>query len=174
MIKKSFSFIPHYTFYDLTGVTPVFLTGLGIRFLMLDLDNTIAAYDEHTLPERAANWAADIKNSGIELFIVSNSTRTKRVETFARQLGAGFVLRSKKPSPNGIFRAMEESGFSAAESAFAGDQIFTDTLAARRAGVISILVRPVRFTNPFLALRYYIEQPVRVLCKNKVKEQART
>jgi len=167
MIKKSFSFIPHYTFYDLTGITPAFLEESGIRFLMLDLDNTIAAYDEHTLPGRMAEWSADIKNSGVELFIVSNSTRTTRVETFAGAIGAGFVMKSGKPSPNGIFQAMETAGFSAAESAFAGDQIFTDALAARRAGVLTILVRPVRFTNPFLALRYYLEQPLRVLCKNK-------
>jgi hypothetical protein len=167
MSKKSFSLKPQYAFHAITDITPAFVHQLGIKLLMLDLDNTVAAYDEHSLTEQMVKWSGEMKDSGIELFIISNSTRKHRVETFAKELGTDYVMNSHKPSPKGLIRAMEVSGFSAGETALAGDQVFTDTLAANRAGVVSIIVRPLRFTNVFLALRYYIETPFRAMCKNK-------
>ena len=167
MTKKRFSLVPQYSFNDITEVSPEFLGRTGIKFLMLDLDNTIAAYDEHALTDEVSQWISGIKNSGIEIFIISNSRRGKRVETFAKSIGAGFIMRSAKPSPKSLIQAMKISGYNSGVSAFAGDQILTDTLAANRAGVISVIVRPKRFTNPFLALRYCIEVPFRAMCKNK-------
>jgi len=162
-----FSLIPQYSFREITDVTTDFLEHLGIKFLMLDLDNTIAAYDEHILSDDIMQWIGDIKKSGIELFIISNSTRKNRVESHSVSIGADFILESYKPSPKSLLHAMEISGFSPDISALAGDQILTDTLAANRAGVTSIIVRPKRFTNPFLAIRYFIEIPFRAMCKNK-------
>jgi len=167
MIKSGFSFVPKYIFRDVTDITIDFLKQTGIDFLMIDLDNTIAAYDEHVLAEEVAKWITDIRNSGVGLFIISNSTRTKRVTSYAESIGVGYIMRSAKPSPKSLLRAMETADFSKNESALAGDQVFTDALAANRAGVISIIVRPRRFTNPFLALRYYMELPFRAMCKNK-------
>jgi len=169
MIKPRFSLIPQYSFHDITDVTTDLLEQLGIRFLMLDLDNTIAAYDEHVMSDPVLEWIAYIKQSGIELFIISNSTRKNRVETHSESIGANYIMASCKPSPKSLHDAMEAAGFDAGVSALAGDQILTDTLAANRAGIVSIIVRPRRFTNPFLALRYYIEVPFRAMCKNKQK-----
>jgi len=167
MIKPRFSLIPQYSFRDITDVTTEFLQQLGIKFLMLDLDNTIAAYDEHVMSENIMQWIADIKSGGIELFIISNSTRMGRVESHSGSIGAEYIMASCKPSPKSLHNAMEAAGFDTRDSALAGDQIMTDTLAANRAGIVSIIVRPRRFTNPFLALRYFIEVPFRALCKNK-------
>ena len=164
------SFAPRYSFRDITDVSPAFLTDLGVRFLMLDLDNTVAAYSEHTPSEDIAQWVMDMKSGGVELFIVSNSVRKERVDNFAEALGIGFIKGASKPSPDGILQTMDASGFLPSESAFAGDQIFTDTLAANRAGIVSIIVRPRRFTNPGLALRYGFEAPFRAMCKNKMRD----
>jgi len=169
MIKKRFSLIPQYSFREVTDITTDFLEQLGITFLMLDLDNTIAAYDEHVLSDDVAHWISGLHESGIKLFIISNSTRKKRVESHSASIGADFIMESYKPSPKSLLHAMEVSGFSPDTSALAGDQIITDTLAANRAGVISIIVRPKRFTNPFLAIRYFIEIPFRAMCKNKMR-----
>jgi len=168
MIKARFSIIPQYSFRDITGVSVSFLKTLGIRFLMIDLDNTVAAYDEHVLSDDILKWIGEVKNNGIELFIISNSTREKRVKFHSESIGADFIMQSGKPSPKGLLQAMETAGYKPVESALAGDQILTDTLAANRAGVISIIVRPRRFTNIFLALRYYVEVPFRAMCKNKI------
>jgi len=167
MNKKRFSLIPQYSFREITDITIDFLEQTGIKFLMLDLDNTIAAYDEHILSDDVVQWITNVKNSGVEMFIISNSTRKNRVESHSESIGSGFIMQSYKPSPKSLIHAMETSGFSTDVSALAGDQIVTDTLAANRAGVISIIVRPKRFTNPFLAIRYFVEIPFRAMCKNK-------
>jgi len=165
--KKRFSCIPRYIFNGITDITAGFLEQSGIKFLMVDLDNTIAAYDEHVLSEEIAHWLKDIKSSGVELFLISNSTRIKRVKSFSVSTGIAFINKANKPSPKSLFRAMETAGFDCGVSALAGDQVFTDALAANRAGVVSIIIRPKKFTNPFLRLRYMFEVPFRVMCKNK-------
>jgi len=167
MIKKRFSLIPLYSFKNITDISVSFLQEQGIRFLMLDLDNTIAAYDEHVFSDDISKWIKKVQDSGITIFIISNSTRNKRVTSHSESIGADFIMQSGKPSPKSLHAAMEKAGFSENESALAGDQIMTDTLAANHAGIISIIVKPKKFTNPFFALRYYIEQPFRALCKNK-------
>ena len=159
--------IPKYTFRSLTDITPDFLKCIGVKFLMVDLDNTIATYREQIVSDAVFQWVKRIRRRELELIIVSNSSRANRIEAFAKELGAGFVMRARKPSPVNLLQAMKIAGFDVGESALVGDQIFTDTLAANRAGIISILVHPKRFTNPFLALRYYIEVPFRALCGNK-------
>jgi len=163
----SFSLTPLYSFHEPTDITPAFLERRGIRFLMLDLDNTIAAYSEHSPSDRILQWADKMKDRGIILYIVSNSAREGRVGTFAQALGVDAIMSARKPSRKGLLRAIGTSGFSAENSALVGDQIFTDTLAANRAGVVSIIVKPRQQANPILALRYALEAPFRAACKNR-------
>jgi len=165
----SFSLIPQYSFREVTDITTDFLERLGVTFLMLDLDNTIASYNEHVLSDDIALWIKDLQKRGIKLFIISNSKRKHRVESHSASIGVRFIMESCKPSPKSLFHAIEVSGFNPDTSALAGDQILTDTLAANRAGIISIIVRPKKFTNPFIAIRYFIEIPFRAMCKNKIR-----
>jgi len=165
----SFSPVPRYSFRELTDISAEFLVKLGIKFLMIDLDNTAAAYSEHEPSEAVLRWTTDVKRSDIRIFIVSNSVRKGRVETFATALGLDFIKGARKPKPKGLLQAMKASGFSPYESALVGDQIFTDALAANRAGITSIIVKPKRFTNPFLALRYAVEAPFRLACRNRFR-----
>ena len=163
----SFSLTPQYSFQELPDISPVFLKRLGIKFLMLDLDNTIAAYGEDFPSDRVARWAEEMKVHGIDLYIVSNSGRKGRVEVFSEALGIGAVMAARKPSRKGLHRALATAGFSTENSALVGDQVFTDTLAANRAGVVSIIVKPRNCTNPVLALRYVFEAPFRAACKKR-------
>ena len=162
----SFSPIPQYSFQKLTDISPDYLERLGVRFLMLDLDNTIASYRERLPSADVLRWASELIDRGIQLYMVTNSFRKRRVKPFAEALGIGVSMGAGKPSPKCIIRAMEMTGHERCDSAFVGDQIFTDILSANRAGVVSIIVKPKHFTNPFLALRYGIEAPFRAMCKN--------
>jgi len=167
----SFSPIPRYSFRKLTDISPEFLVNLGVKFLMLDLDNTVAAYSESAPSDSVAMWSARVAEYGIVSYIVSNSVRVGRVETFAQALCIGYVKGASKPSSKVVTRTIKESGFEPGESALVGDQVYTDTIAANRAGAISIIVKPRRFTNPFLALRYALEAPFRAMCKNKIHKK---
>jgi len=163
-----FAPVPQYAFCKVTDIAADFIAGLGIKLLLLDLDNNIAAYPEHKLSDDVSYWISSLKAVGIKLFIISNSKRTDRVQTFAKELDSGYEMRAGKPSPNSIIKIMAAEGFNVSETALIGDQIYTDVLAANRAGIISIVVRPKQFSNPFLAIRYFFELPFRVMCKNKI------
>ena len=163
----SFSPVPRYSFRCVTDITSDFLKEIGVKLLMLDLDNTIAAYGQATLSDDMASWAQNMKSDGIELFIVSNSPRKDRVASFANALEIGSIGSAGKPSSRGLKSAMQTMRREAHESALAGDQIITDTCAANSAGAVSIIVRPLSCKNPILAFRYLLEKPFRAMCKNK-------
>jgi HAD superfamily phosphatase (TIGR01668 family) len=163
-----FSPVPDYAFKDLTDISPDFLQNLGVTILFLDLDNTIAPYGTDIPTVAISDWAEFIKRSGIELFIITNNHKSKRVESHASSLGIGYILGANKPSASGIRRALEQRGKKPHEAALAGDQVYTDVLAANRAGIISISVRPIKILNPALNIRFWLEAPFRAMCKNKM------
>jgi len=165
----SFSLVPNYSFRSLCAVTPEFLISRGIKLLLLDLDNTMAPYGTVTPPEEIASWADNMKKNGIELFIITNNTGSKRVESLAAAFGIGFIMSAKKPFVSGIKRALKQLGRTPAETALAGDQVYTDIIAANSAGVFSIIVEPLKLRNPMLNLRYWLEAPFRAMCKNKMR-----
>ena len=169
-----FSLLPEYMFPKLTDISLTFLEKNGIKFLMIDLDNTLAAYDEHSPSEDILSWMSNIKENGITAAIISNSSRVMRVCSFAESFDITSVARAFKPSPANVLYLMETLNFKANESAMIGDQIFTDVLAANRAGIISIIVKPRKFTNIFLALRYVIELPIRFISRKKKKDDSKS
>ena len=164
----SLSLIPEYSFSRVTDISPEFLKEKKIKFLMIDLDNTLAAYDEHYPSDDIHKWLSNIKDSGITPAIISNSTRVIRVYTFAEAFDINSAEYARKPSTGNMLHLMETSGYQENESALIGDQIFTDVLAANKAKVLSIIVKPRKFTNIFLFLRYGIEKPFRSLARNKM------
>ena len=157
------SLIPSYVFKKYTDITPRFLLEIGVDFLMLDLDNTLAKYSEHEPSPDCIEWVTTMNENGITLYLVSNSKRETRVDSFAAALNLPFVKNARKPSPSRLFEAMALFEKDKHTSAFLGDQIFTDTHAANRASVCSILVRPLSLKNPLLFLRYIAEIPFRLI-----------
>ena len=163
----SFSPVPKASFPALTNITVEFLEKWGITFLMLDLDNTIAPYGQEEPTRDIISWAEDMRERGIELFIVSNSRRPERVEAFATALGIGYIKAAGKPSPRGVLQSLEVKNEKPEESALIGDQVYTDVLAANRAGVFSIVIEPINLSNSLLTVRYWLEKPFRAMCKQK-------
>ena len=155
-----FSLLPYRKFPRVEDISPAFLRDEGMRFLILDVDNTIAPYKTVTLRESVVAWARSVKDAGVTLFIVSNN-KGDRPEIFARLLGIEYVKHAGKPSPRGVTQALARTGFRPSETALVGDQIYTDTIAANLSGVRALLVEPIKFTNPFLAIRYFFELPFR-------------
>ena len=162
-----FSPIPDICVPDLFSVTPKLLSARGITLLLMDLDNTFATYAEHSPSEQAISWAEACRDAGIDLFILSNNRCPKRVRAFADACKIPFIHCANKPNPLSLQKAMRQMDREPGETALVGDQVFTDGLAANRAGVLSIVVRPLQMKNVFFSLRYFIEQPFRRLSKEK-------
>ena len=161
------SLAPQVALHDIFEITPQALRARGITLLLADLDNTLIPYGEREPSGPVRTWAADLKAGGVELFLLSNSRKPTRASHFAGQLGIPFLGHAGKPKTGGFQAAMAKMGRTPAQTAMVGDQIFTDILGARRAGVLAIAVRPIACDNPFRALRYGIELPFRGMTKER-------
>lgn len=127
--------------------------------MLLDFDNTIVPYTTVEPSEAVALWLDAIREAGVQVMVVSNSRRSRRVPGFCDVRNIPWIIKAGKPRPKGLLRAMEQMGCTPRETAMAGDQTFTDILAANAAGVTSVLVRPIDLSNPLRAFRYLLEQP---------------
>ncbi len=74
--------------------------------------------------------------------MVSNNTK-KRVKRAVEKFEIDYVCWSMKPFTWGIDRALKEFHFEKNEVVMVGDQLMTDIRAAHRAGIRSILVKPL-------------------------------
>ena len=66
-----------------------------------------------------------------------------RVERAVSRFGVDFVSRAMKPFTRGINMAIERYGFDRDEVIMVGDQLMTDIRASHRAGIKSVLVKPI-------------------------------
>lgn len=113
----------------------------GIRGLIYDIDNTLV---EHGMPatERAIKLFEQLRSIGFDTCLISNN-KEPRVKPFADAVGSKYVYDAHKPSRKYYIRAMELMGTDTGNTYFIGDQIFTDVYGANRAGIPSILVKPI-------------------------------
>jgi len=165
----SLSPIPKIIAKDIYSITPKLLQEKGITLLLLDLDNTLSPYSESLPPERVLTWLNSFKEAGIELYLISNNSSSSRVQGYAEACDIPHVARAGKPNPRTLWAVMEEVGKKPSETALLGDQVFTDGLAANRAGALSIVVRPLEMKNLLFRLRYLAEQPFRALGREKLR-----
>lgn len=142
----------------LSDLKPRWFRDNGIKLMLLDFDNTVVPYTTNIPTEDFNIWLRETRDAGVTVAVVSNS-RSDRVQKFCAEREIPCTIRAKKPSPKGILSAMEKLGFSPEETAMAGDQTFTDVLAGNLAGVTSVLVYPIEFSNPLFRVRYWIELP---------------
>lgn len=123
-------------------LTEIDIDGLllrGIRGLLLDLDNTIVAWDQHDVEHQVQEWIHQAKASALSLCLVTNA-KSDRVERAIKPLGIPYVALARKPMLRGFRKAMHMLGTAPNETAMVGDQIFTDVLGANLLGVYSILI----------------------------------
>lgn len=162
----SFSLLPKVIVNAVTDLNPQMLSDRGIQLLMMDFDNTIVPYTTD-IPTRAVlAWLEEMKQSDIQLCVVSNSKRD-RVKIFCEKYGIPCITHAKKPFSKGIQECLERFGMEPGKCALVGDQIYTDALGANCAGVTSILVKAINNHNIWLKLRHAAEMPFILLAKKR-------
>ncbi len=160
------SLLPEMIVDTVTDLTPQFLRERGIRLLMLDFDNTVVPYTTDTPTRRMDDWLRQMSASAVRVCVVSNS-RKERVRIFCRRYGIDCITHARKPFSKGIRACMLRYQVPAQACALAGDQIFTDTLGANRAGVRSILVKPINNHTIWLKARHLAEKPFIFLARKR-------
>ncbi len=131
----------------------------GYRGVLFDIDNTLVP---HGAPADARSKAlfARLRAIGFCCCLISNN-QLPRVKPFADEVGAYFIENAHKPSRGGYREAMRRMGTSRADTLFVGDQLFTDVYGARRAGIRSILVKPIHPKEEIqIVLKRYLERIV--------------
>lgn len=163
-----FSLIPRGVYPAVLDIQPAALKAKGIKLVLADLDNTLVPYKVPEPTPEVVAWKEALEAEGIQLFLLSNSRKPNRARHFAEVLGIPYQGHSGKPKRGGYFRALERMGCKAEEAVMVGDQIFTDILGANRAGVIPLMVEPIRLAgNPGRYIRYAVEIPFRELGKRR-------
>lgn len=114
----------------------------GYRGVIFDVDNTLV---RHNMPadRRAKQLFRRLKEIGFEFCFTSNN-KEPRVKKFCEDVGGThYIYKANKPSVKGYENAMKMMGTRRENTLFVGDQLFTDIYGANRAGIRSILVRPI-------------------------------
>ena len=114
----------------------------GYRALFFDIDNTLVYHDEPALFETVKLFAL-LRSIGFQTAILSNNGES-RVRKFAE--------------------AVQHFSLKKEACLFFGDQIFTDIVGGNRAGVPTVLVRPMGKEKYFhIVLKRILEKPF-LLC----------
>src|SRR5690606_5014589 len=124
-------------------VTPELLIGLGARHVLLDLDDTLVASDRDDLEAGASDAVHRLRAAGLGVAILSNGTH-ERVMRLGKLLDVPGIALAGKPFAWAFRRALKLlPGAEPSNTAMVGDQLFTDVLGAKRAGMATVLVRPL-------------------------------
>ncbi len=127
---------------SINEVTDELLKEKGIKGLILDIDNTLVPNHVADADENAVRWIEQMKAAGYKMCIVSNAAR-KRVIRFNERIKLNAVHRALKPAVAAFYKAGRLMGLDCANIAVIGDQIFTDVYGGNRAGMLTILVKPI-------------------------------
>jgi HAD superfamily phosphatase (TIGR01668 family) len=133
---------PHYRVHRVWELTPERLRQWGLYYLLVDVDCTLTRYQQGEPMPEAAAWIEQMGIEGFTLCLVSNGRR-RRIGQFAERFHLPCISSAMKPLPWGVRTAIRRLECPPQETALVGDQIFADVMAARLAGVRSILVEPI-------------------------------
>ena len=163
---------PDYIFPTFADITPDFLLSHGIKALVIDVDNTLAPYEQELPDQKTVDWFKNLSENGIKAALISNN-KPERIEKYNALLSLPAYPDSKKPSTKAILRAIEEMGATLDSTAGLGDQLLTDTLAVHRLDMISIIVPPIKDKKTlFFRFKRLLERPfiARYYKKSKANE----
>lgn len=150
---------PDYMFGSYREITPEFLSEHGIRALLIDIDNTLAPYEQPDPDDEIRAWFDALRQNGIRAALVSNN-HPPRVERFNETLGLLAFADSGKPSKKTLLIAMEKLGVKKSETAVLGDQLLTDAFGGKHIGLPAIIVPPIHDkTNLFFRFKRLCERP---------------
>ena len=114
----------------------------GVRGIALDLDNTIVPWHTSLVTPGATAWIRDVLARGIGVCLITNNYSGGAAATSAL-FNIPVIKGALKPSPWSFRAALRALGVQGADAAVVGDQIFTDVLGGKLAGMRAVLVKPL-------------------------------
>ena len=134
-------FQPRMYLEDLKDLPLAYFKERGYTDIILDLDNTIGAYDQKEIDDRYYDILATFIKEGFNITLVSNNIE-RRIAGFLKDLPIKHISLAIKPFSFGYKRAVERFDIDKDKTISIGDQILTDILGSNMMGIYSILVKP--------------------------------
>lgn len=134
-------YIPDMYKKDIFSIDYEKLKNKNIKFLIFDLDNTIALVDEKKTPKQTKKLFKQLKKD-FTVIIISNNTK-KRVKEYSEQLEVDFISMAMKPLTKGLKQVKRRYNCKKREMCMIGDQLMTDILSGHLYHIFTILVDPL-------------------------------
>jgi hypothetical protein len=136
---------PHadFCFGRVTDIEPSWLARRGIRGILLDIDNTITLWGQHTMAPEELEWIRRLHAAKLKCRLLSNRPWQHRHRVAELTSIAHVDMRSFKPSAEIFRQGMREMGLEPRQVMMIGDIVFTDILPANRLGMWTTLVEPL-------------------------------
>lgn len=125
-----------------TGLSAERLRAWQVTGLLLDLDNTLAPWNDPVCPDDVGRWLAAVRGAGIRVMVVSNNGPA-RVGRFAATYGLHALARAGKPRARAFRRALAQLGTAPQETLAVGDRWLMDVVGGNRVGLRTVLVEPL-------------------------------
>ena len=141
-------FKPTFWLKSVLQIDEGFLRKNGVKALVLDMDNTLSMHGNPAAESGVDEWLEKMRALGTQMLVVSNNTN-KRVAPLAAKLGLESPANGAKPLTFGVKKK---------ETLVVGDQIFTDVMAGKLAGIRTVLVEPFHLEKTWtFRLKRHIE-----------------
>lgn len=155
-----FTFVPEYYFNTFNEASADFLSKIGVKGIVLDIDNTLEPYENPLPGDHVKAWLSELRCKGISASIVSNNGGD-RINLFNSELGLPVYYKAKKPFKKNVLNAMKDMGTNKENTILMGDQVFTDVWAAHNTGIRAILVPPIKDKQDiFTKFKRLLEKPI--------------
>lgn len=139
MLEK---FYPTFIFDKVENIPFELFKRERISAVIFDMDNTLVDH-KYKYNKKVKEWLKELKSKDIKVCILSNSPRTNRVKSVARELSMKYLYSAFKPWSFGFKRAIELLDEKKENIVIIGDQLFTDIYGGNRFGIKTILVKPI-------------------------------
>ena len=131
----------------------------NIRGLIFDIDNTLTIYNEDLPPDNTIALLEKLQKMGFKICLLTYNTKG-RLLRFNKYLKLDGFSGALKPFTRGIKKAVAKMGTTKQETVIIGDQLFSDILAGKNAGIKTILVKPITEKDFFFVkLKRLLERP---------------
>lgn len=133
---------PTWKINSIYDIKPQDLLDHNIEAAIIDLDNTLIAWNEWEHSQEMANWIEEMLQAEIKLFLLSNNNE-HRVKKACAPIGVPYKSMALKPLPMAFRHALSHLETAKEKTVIIGDQIMTDIIGANTNKIRSILVKPV-------------------------------
>ena len=131
----------------------------GYKGVIFDVDNTLVPHGADA-DESSIALFQRLKELGFNTMFLSNN-KEPRVKRFNEKIGSHYIYKAGKPGLKIYRKAMELMGTTPENTLFVGALLFTDVWGAKRAGIYSILVKPIHPKEEIqIVLKRYLEKIV--------------